>query len=177
MKDVHLKDLKEFLTWAMKQNAKTRFKLNDRYSSLDREQQYDYSLEVAGTGGQFRPMMAIHIPQEVGKPLAEVWKENQYGRYVGLRNIKSILKIVKVSDAIIAKYEATRLAVEAEQKRHRMGNNADYALERLESVKREISSINKTLDGLGLHDSNLVILRHDALKLRLVELVNLGEIK
>jgi len=141
MKDVHLKDLKEFLDWAMKQNAKTRFKLDDRYGSMGGSRMYQ--LDVAGSGDRFRPMQSIHIPIEVGEPLAEVWKRNAYGRYIGLRNIKSILKIVKVSDVIIAKYEATRLAVEAEQKRQRMGNQADYALERLVVVEREISSINE----------------------------------
>jgi len=151
MKDVHLKDLKEFLGWAMKQNDKTRFKLDDRYgAAMDRRQ---YQLNVAGSGDRFRPMQSIHIPREVGEPLAEVWKKNDYGRYVGLRNIKSILKIVKVSDVIIAKYEATRLAVKAQQERERKYNNAKYALECITTVEREMQRVESLLDGLGLLES------------------------
>ncbi len=62
MEDVHLKNLKEFISWAMKQNAKSRFKLNDRYGTVDGRQ---YQLDVAGTGGKFRPVQSIHIPREV----------------------------------------------------------------------------------------------------------------
>ncbi len=47
-------------------------------------------------------------------------------------------------------------------------------MERIAFVEREISSINETLDDLGLHDLNLCILRHDALKLRLAELRDLA---
>ena len=171
MKDVHLKDLTEFLGWAMKQNAKTRFKLDDRYGTVDGKRQYQ--LDVAGSGDKFRPMQSIHIPREVGEPLAEVWKTNNYGSYVGLRNIKSILKILKVSDVIIAKYEVTRLAIKAQQERQRKHNNGEYVLERIEFIKRELDQINESLDRLDMHSANLIIPGLEDTRLRLVGLVEM----
>ena len=174
MKDVHLKDLKEFITWAMKQNAKTRFILNDRFNhSFDR---YEYRLDVAGTGSKWRPMQSIHIPREVGEPLAEVWKKNDYRRFVGMRNIKSILKIVEVSDAVIAEYEATRLAVKDQQRRQRTYNRADYSLGRIKAIQRELDQLNETLDELDMHSANLTILGLEDTRLRLVGLMELTNV-
>ena len=151
MNDIYLKDLKEFLGWAVKQGSKSpRFKLNDRYGTIDGRRQYQ--LDVAGSGDKFRPMQSIHIPREIGEPLAEVWRKNAYGTYIGLRNIKAILKIVKVSDAVIAEYEATRSAIEAQQERRRNYNRADYALSRLEVAERELGDVMSTLKELGLDE-------------------------
>ncbi len=74
-----------------------------------------------------------------------------------MRNIKSILKILSVSDTVFAEYEATQLAVEAEQKRQRVHKQADYALDRIRNIQKEVDQVNETLDDLDMHSANLSI--------------------
>lgn len=170
-KDVTLETIDDFIAWAFKQPiGRDRFKLDTRHTYNHETKEYadTYLLEVCGTGGGYSGNNYVYIPSEIGLPLSLEWKKNAGGyRFVGMWGIKKILETLdgpeKVKD-----YERARKAVEAQQEWRRNHNRADYALERMKTIQRELDHLNDTLDDLDMHSANLSIPMFEDTRLRLV---------
>ena len=127
----HLKTREEFLDWAFKQDAKSKFTLGDQYSGHNEP---CFQLNEAGTGNRWNSMNCTHIPMEVGLELADAWKTNQYNRFVGIRPMKSILGIISQDDDLVDDYEAAveiRKVHEANRSRRIAAQNAMEVGERM----------------------------------------------
>ena len=98
MAEKRYEEYPEFITWLEGETDRTYNKfLLAKYSRLNHETKkpiLEYKFEVAGTGSTWHRRRTVVIPVRVGMVLENLWKRNEYKRFVGVRGAKSIFKLL-----------------------------------------------------------------------------------
>lgn len=173
----NLETVEQFIEWANKRSKRDRFILNSypRWNDETNERDEEFYIEVAGTGSKWRSNSSFGIPLEVGVALKTVWKTSEYGSFVGVRGIKSILEIVAGSDAV-SNWKSIQAEVEAREAKRVRINRAHWVREHLESALGSLSQANGTLiSDFNLNPVSILEIEHRINTLEIMIAVMLGD--